>query len=169
VTLQNTGASPIPVAIDAFNFVFTTTNTFITLTSTNISTAAPYIFAGNSLLGPTISAATEPNAQTMNAGDVANTGNGTILAAGATVGLGHVLFNVAGNATAGGATLVVNTSTADTSLSDVNGNLITINTENNGLITITSAISPEPSTVVPFALLLAAAAGTRLRRPGISA
>ena len=162
VILQNTG--PSAVTVDAFTFLFTTSNTFVTFTSANISTVSTYIFAGNSLLGPTISIPSEPNAQTMNAGDVANVGNGTVIASGATLGLGHVLFNVAGNASAGLASLVLDTSTLGTSLSDSAGNLIPITTENNGQINITASASPEPSTFVPLALLLVTAAGARLRR-----
>jgi len=146
VTLTNTGPASSP-AVDAFAFQFSTANTLITFTSVNISTAPPYIFAGNSLFGPVISTTPPPNGQLVNASDVASSGAGTALPAGTTVGLGHVLFNVASNATPGVASLVLNA--AGTSLSDAAGGNIPINTLVNGQITITAPV-PEPS---PLALL----------------
>jgi hypothetical protein len=67
---------------------------------------------------------------------------------------------VAGNAASGPATVTL--TPAATSLSDINGNAITINTLTSGTITIT-ANSPEPSSFAPLTLLLLASF-SRLRR-----
>src|SRR5262245_45389035 len=52
VTLRNTG--PAPVTLGGFQFQIVTTNTDITFTDTDFNTVSPYIFAGDSLLGPVL-------------------------------------------------------------------------------------------------------------------
>jgi hypothetical protein len=158
VTLENTGGSDITV--ESFSFDFSTSNTFVTFTSADISTVDPYIFAGNSLFGPVIST-TSPG-QSITASDLDAAG-GAIVAAHSTVGLGEVLFNIAPDATSGIASLVLDG--AGTSLSDVAGANIPITTLIDGQITITTgATVPEPSLLAPLALLFAAAALLRRRQ-----
>jgi hypothetical protein len=92
---------------------------------------------------------------------IAASGAGTVVAAGSTFSLGEVLFNVASDATAGPASLVLDAS--GTSLSDASGNTIPISTLDNGQITITTSTVPEPSMFAPLALLFMIAAGVRRR------
>jgi len=158
VTLTNTGPTT-SLAVDAFFFRVSTSDTFVTFTSVNTSTAPPYIFQSNSLFGPTISTIPPPDGQLVDASDIALLGVGTTLPAGSTVGLGHVLFNVASNATPGVASLVLNA--AGTSLADIAGNDIPISALVNGQITISNAV-PEPPNFALLALSLGAGALSRL-------
>ena len=155
VFLTNTG--PSSVNVGGFLFKITVSSTDVTFTSTTISTVPAYIFAGNSLFGPTIS--TMGPGQTMDGSDLPNAGS-TVVGAGASFGLGHVLFNVSPTATPQVATISFDK--AGTSLSDPAGVALPIGTFSPGNITIRLAGTPEPATfgLMGFAL---AVAGLRLR------
>jgi hypothetical protein len=76
--------------------------------------------------------------------------SGGTLGSGTTVGLGHVLFSVAANASPGSYAIDLTPFPA-TSLSDFSGNAIKIDTLSAGQITITGASSvPEPSSIFLF-------------------
>jgi hypothetical protein len=163
VTLTNTGPSAQNIA--GFNFEISTTDTDITFTQVNTSTVGTYIFAVDSLFGPTISNGT-PNpgpGQIIDAADISS-GPGNNMAAGQTLSLGHVLFNVSSTAALGGFTVTLNTTTPGaTSLSDSAGNNVTFSGV-NGSITINSAAGvPESSTLLLMLLALPALTIARRR------
>jgi hypothetical protein len=150
VTLMNTGAAPLTVG--GFNFTISTADSEITFTSADISTTtAPYIFAGDSLFGPTINTT---SGQSLAASDLAISG-GDVVGAGATVGLGHVLFDISPTAALGSFPVVL-APFPGTSLADSLGNNITINTLTNGQITIIAATVPEPGSIVLLGSVLLA-------------
>ena len=155
VTLQNTGPSAVTIA--GFSFLVNTADTDITFTGADVNTAHTYIFAGDSqdvsFFGGAVN--TLSAGQSMDGLDFSNN-NGDVVAAGATVGLGRVLFDISPAALPGPAAVVLSTDSAHTSLSDPNGNLITIDSFNDGQITVTSAAVPEPATDL---LLIGALAG----------
>ena len=125
------------------------------------ATLAPYVFAGNSLFGPTIS--TSVPGQTLDAFDLWGVpGGGAAIAAGATVGLGRAFFNVLAGGLSG---LVIVSAVAVpfTSLSDPSGSNIDVDTLTNGSITIAASAVPEPSALVLAVLALAAMASIRKR------
>jgi hypothetical protein len=153
VDLTNLGSSAL--TIGGFSFELSVANADISFTGVNTSTAASYIFSGNSLFGPNLSGPT--SGQTISASDAVLTpSTGTTINAGGTVGLGHVLFNVSAGAAAG--TFAVDlTPFPNTTLSDALGNNVTINTLSPGQITITGPTSvPEPSSFFILLLLLTA-------------
>jgi hypothetical protein len=142
VALTNTGA---PVTIDSFSFGLNVASTDITFQFATIATAVhAYIFdVADSLFGPTIST-TSPD-QSIIASDLwAGGGNGFTLGTGVTVGLGEVFFNVAAGAVG---PYPVSFNPTDTSLSDITGSPIPIDGESSGLISISTAPAPEPSTI----------------------
>src|SRR5258708_26882152 len=96
VDLTNTGPSTVTLA--AFSFGLALSDPDITVTEANIYTVQPYIFLGDSLFGPLISTTA---GSSLVASDVELTGLGVTVGSGATVGLGHVLFNVAPSAAIG--------------------------------------------------------------------
>ena len=141
VTLQNTGGSA--VGIGGFSFAITSTNAGITFTAVSTSTLLAYIFAGHSDFGPDISIGT---GTTLSASDSPDTLPTPInVAAGATVGLGHVTFSIASSVPLGSFAIQI-LAFPSTSLSDALGNNIVINTLTNGNITVT----PEPGTMLLF-------------------
>jgi len=150
VSLTNTG--PNSVTVGGFSFRVSVNNPGITLTQINTSTAIPYIFAGQSLSGPIITTPGNLPGQSMSASDARLTG-GTLLAPGATLGLGHVLFNLSSGLPPGvyPVTITPPGFGSLTSLSDPNGNPLPLGTAINGTITAV----PEPASL----LLLVAATG----------
>jgi hypothetical protein len=162
VDLQNTGSSAL--AISTFSFELTVPGgSGISFQGADDNTALnPYIFATNSLLGPTLSAST---GTTLDAGDVAAPALPT-LAAGATVGLGRVFFNVDGSAPSGPVTVSINSDPNVTLLLDSSSNAVPIDTFNNGTITILSGgVVPEPGVLLSATLgFLGAARLIRSRR-----
>jgi hypothetical protein len=162
VYLTNTGTSD--VTIGGFSFEVTT-GSEITFTSATINTVVgPYIFAGHSFFGPVINTS---SGQALAASDLHNDvpASGATVGAGATVGLGHLFFDA--TAAASGIIPVTLSGFPATSLADELGNDVLIDSLVNGTITIRSVtpIIPEPATLGPAALAVAAA-GRRLRQKG---
>jgi len=148
VILTNSG--PAAVTVGGFSFQIRATAAGINFTAATIdTTSAPYIFNGHSLFGPTIN--TTSGATLIASDDYDVAGSGVMVAAGATVGLGHVSFNVgteSGSVTFG--------PYPATSLADASGNNIPITTLIGGTITVTSV--PEPSSLAGLLSALPAAA-----------
>jgi hypothetical protein len=152
VDLQNTGASAVSVA--AFSFELTVPGgSGISFDGADYNTSQPYIFAGTSFLGPTISIST---GTTLDAGDLST--SSASVGPGSIVGLGRVFFDVAGSAPSGPVIVTLTTSVAGTSLTAPDGSNIPISTFNNGTITILAPTVPEPSALVSGSLGLLGAA-----------
>jgi len=161
VTLQNTGASPL--AVGGFSFVISTSSTAISFTGANVSTLLPYIFAGDTLGGSINQIYTSPG-QSMDGSDFALSSGGDSVAAGATVGIGNVLFNIAPGASSGAlaVTLTAFPSTSLAGPASGGGLNIPIDTLNNGQITISGvSAAPEPASTLLLASALLALAGRR--------
>lgn len=148
VTLTNTGGSAVTVAGFSFGLSVATAN--LIFTAVDDSTVNSYVFANHSLFGPDISVQ-PPNlpGQTLEALDSYDTPNaGATVAAGATVGLGKVTFNISSNAPFG--PIAVSLIPAADSLSDQNGAGIAF-TGSSGTVLVV----PEPGlgALVGLALL----------------
>jgi hypothetical protein len=141
VDITNTGTSA--EQIGGFVFEITTANSNVTFTDvTTGTTAYSYIFDGNSFFGPDL--AFMGPGQTFDGADIAATPSSyTTLAAGETLGLGEVFFDVAPAASS--ATVSFNLD--NSSLSDGDGNPISIDSAESGLITVTG-VTPEPSSLL---------------------
>jgi len=138
-----TNLSGPAVSLAGFTFEISVPSTDILLSAANTATLLdPYIFSGKSLFGPNIMVAN--TGQDLSASDLYSViGSGITLGAGATVGLGHILFDV--SATAHSETVPVTFfASPATSLSDDLANPVPINTLTNGQIDITGTV-PEPS------------------------
>jgi hypothetical protein len=160
IDLTNSGPSAITIA--GVSFGISIGNPNISFTDANILTAAPYIFGANSLFGPDLTGPT--SGQSLSSSDVISIPlSGITLSSGATMGLGHIIFNVAGTATAG-AFPVSFAPFPISSLSDPAGNGISINTFSNGQITITAAAVPEPSSRLPLLTGIVLVAGASVKR-----
>lgn len=142
VTLTNTGSGAVTVGGFSFGLSVGTTDLSFTGVSTG-TTSATYIFGANSLFGPDISVQ-PPNlpGQTLDAQDIDALFTGSSVGAGATVGLGHITFNLSAGAVAGPITLSF--IPVGDSLSDQNGTALAFST-GTGSVTVTSA-TPEPAT-----------------------
>ena len=158
VDLTNTG--PASITLAGFSFEIDVTDPHITFTSATIATAAAYVFAGSSLFGPIIS--TSVPGQTLDASDLWAGLGGATIGAGATVGLGHVFFDVSAGDVSGLVTVMLSPFPF-TSLSDPEGNNISITTLASGSITIAASPVPEPSALILALLGLAALAPFRRR------
>ncbi len=146
VILTNTGLSAQTIAVFGLQVSVTDLDISFNAALTNEATVSPYIFAGDSFDINTASAFASLNSlQILNASDLSDSGTGTSVAAGATVGLAHVVFNVANGAAPGVFTLTVS-GFPETSLADASFANVTFTTA-NGLITIPT---PEPSTLGLF-------------------
>jgi hypothetical protein len=160
VDLINSG--PGAVTIGGFFLEVTTADAFVTFTGATVSTASPYIFAGNS--GDVASSfpfVTSSAGQTLDASDFyATFGSGTLVASGATVGLAELSFDLAAGDANPTATFSL-TPYPSNSLSDQNGSTVNIDTFTSGTVTITRNTAPEPSSVL---LLLAALPVVALRK-----
>jgi len=145
VLLTNTDSSSVDLG--GFSFGITTSDTDISFTGATTSTATPYVFAGDSfddINGFTLYTNSLPS-QTLEASDFSNSGAGSSIAAGATVGVGRVQFDVASGAAAGSFAVIFE-DFPTTSLSDSNGNTLDFTSE-AGTITITDVSTvPEPPT-----------------------
>lgn len=159
VLLTDSGSPGVSVA--GFNFTIQASNPAITFTGVFTSTAtAPYIFAGNSLIGPEIDGQLTP---TVIAFDVAASGS-TTLNSGDVVGLGQVFFDVSSTAIPGPFTVSFVTSggTGDNDLSDPLGDDIPITSFTSGTINVTG--TPEPSSVLMMLAGMGALAAWKRRR-----
>jgi hypothetical protein len=164
VLLTNSGLSAVWIA--GFTFELSVSSTDIVLTNANTATLLhPYIFSGGtSTFGPIITVAN--TGQDLSASDVYSVfGSGATLDTGATLGLGHILFDV--SATAASQTVpVMFAGSPATSLSDPS-NDVPIDALSNGQININgvNGVVPEPSSLV---LLLTAGSliwvGFRIRQ-----
>jgi len=161
VDLTNTGA---PLVINTFSFELMMADTHFNFTSVTDGTLLnPYIFAGHSLFGPNLDFP-PASGQMVTASDSYDTPSaGATIGTGLTVALGQVFIDVSAGLAAG--PYSVSFISAGTSLSDPNGNPITIDSEIPGTITIGGAGVPEPSTLGLFGLGAVALAfiGKRLR------
>ncbi len=145
ILFTNTG--PTSVTIGGFSFELTVGNTAITFQDVTTGTSpSPYIFGSLGLSGPSIG--TVVTGQDIMASDLDSfIDSGTTVASGQTVGLGHLLFDVAGNAAAG--TYAVSlVGYPASSLSDPFSNNIPITSLNDGSITIQGQGVPEPASMV---------------------
>jgi hypothetical protein len=146
------------VNVSAFSFEITVLNTsgIIFTQSTTGTTTDTYIFAGDSI-ADTFSGGVNSGStgSTLAAGDSPFTNPFATVAAGATVGVGHVFFNVAANAASGPVT--VNFVTSGTSVTDASFSTIPSSTS-PGVILVGGANVPEPGTLVPVGLALMARA-----------
>ena len=158
IDLTNTG--PTSLSLGAFSFEIVVTDPHITFTSASTATVAPYVFAGNSLFGPIIS--TSAPGQTLDGSDLWSGVGGATIAAGATVGLGHVFFDISAGDSSGPMTVMLSPFPA-TSLSDPSGGNISVNTLTNGSITIAGSPVPEPSALTLALVGLAALVSIRKR------
>jgi hypothetical protein len=143
VLLKNTGASA--VTISGFSFGLSSTSSAVQFTDVTTATSAanPYIFSGHSLFGPDITISSTPDF-TILAGDNYDTPNaGISLAAGSTVGLGHVFFDLGSGAS--GAITVSLQPFSNTALNAPDGSNIPITTLTSGTITVSV---PEPGSLV---------------------
>jgi hypothetical protein len=144
-----TNVSGPAVSIAAFTFEISTTSTDITFTDANTGTlAAPYIFSGNSLFGPDITVAN--TGQDLSAGDLFSVFASDItLGTGATVALGHILFDVSTKAPTESVGVTLAAFPA-TSLSDDLLNNIPISTLTGSQVNISggATIIPEPSSLI---------------------
>ncbi len=164
--IELTNSGPSAITVGGFSFGISVANPAINFTDANTSTTDPYIFAGDSLFGPDLTGPTR--GQSLTAVDVFDIPlSGVTVGAGTTVGLGHVLFDVAGTATAG-AFPVSFASFPTSGLSDAIANNISIDTFSKGQITITATAVPEPSSLLPLlvgiVLVMGASANRRKNR-----
>jgi len=152
----------LPQNIAAFNFELTTANPDVTFTHVTTATAATYIFPA-SFFGPDIT--TIASGQTVEAGDLDASFNGTDAGAGATYGLGSVSYSIAGGATNGEIAQINFSAYPNTSLADMNSNNVDF-TAGSGTITVHASAVPEPATAVLLAtaLVIAAVFASRRRR-----
>lgn len=137
------------VSIAAFAFEISTTSTDITFTGANTGTLlAPYIFSGNSLFGPDITVAN--TGLDLSASDLFSVFASDItLGTDATVGLGHILFDVSAAAPTESVAVKLAPFPA-TSLSDDILNDIPISTLISSQVNISggTTIVPEPSSLI---------------------
>lgn len=160
VLLTNSG--PGAVDLGVFTFEVTTSSSDITLTDATINTTvAPYIFSGNSLIGPDILGAT--TGQDLTAFDLYAGAGDVTVGSGVTVGLGHVLFDVSPSATTGTVNLAL--ASNGSSFATLSGVDVPIQTLMSGIVQTTGTVSPvpEPSTLILFVTFLGLASGWRLK------
>jgi hypothetical protein len=164
VVLTDTGGD---FNVAGFNFEITTSDTDVTFTDITINTvAAPYIFAGDSLLAAPVTGSILENppstAEDAQAGDVTADFTTVAIADGDEVGLGHVLFTIAPGASLGPVSIEFGSAT---SLSDGLGNPIAFD-NSGGTLTITGGTiaTPEPAMtgVLGLALILGLISRRRL-------
>src|ERR1035437_2132259 len=145
VLLRNTSGPA--VSIEGFFFELLASSPDVTFTDATTTTGTGYIFGAGSLFGPDI-IGPGSTPQDLSGSDLDSAGS-VSLASGATVALGHVLFNVSPTAL----TPTVNFPLAGfpgTSLADDSGNNVPITTLNGGQFQINGAPAPvpEPSTLI---------------------
>lgn len=147
VNLTN-GASA--TQLGGFTFGLTVASPSIVFTSSGMTTAAPYAFAGDSFTQITFGLPnndTTAGGQTIIASDLSDSGAGRLLAAGETVGLGRVFFDVLPTAVGGQAFALSFIAFPTTSVSDAAAGDLPVTTQDPGNI----AVVPEPGTLAPVA------------------
>lgn len=161
VDLTNLGTSA--VTFGGFSFGISTSSPSIIFTdATTATTMTPYIFATDSAFGPDITTST---GTPLTASDFSLSSSDAV-AAGATVGLGKVFFDVSSGASLG-PIAVTFAAYPTTSLSDAMGNNLPFTTSPGAIVLVSSPVTgvPEPSTLLLFssglALLAARASGYR--------
>jgi hypothetical protein len=164
VTLTNTGPNAVTVA--AFSFGLLLSAPDVHFTQANASTADSYIFSGGSLFAPVISTTVGSK---LIASDLESTGLGVTVGSGITVGLGHVLFDIAPSA-AGGKFDITISGPPTTSLSDPSANDVPITSLINGSIQVLGVPEPATAAIAGTGLLGLAlfcrSLRTRMRRTG---
>ncbi len=142
VLIQNKGTSAVAINSFSFEIAGPSAVTFVDATTATAS-ANPYLFAGMSSFGPTISFGT-PFTSTLQAADLfSSPGAGALIAANATMSLGHVDFRIAAG-TRGAISLGFIANGTSLSAPDASG--LAISTLNSG--TINLAVVPEPASWV---------------------
>ena len=142
VTLTNTGAAQ---NIAAFSFGLTTTSPSVTFTDATFGTAAPYLLAGDSFDATNGFDLATNTGLSLLASDVSESGLGTTLGTGDTLGLGHVAFTV--DAAAAPGPIPVTFVPIQTSLADSLNDNVNVDTLNGGTIVIPQVV-PEPATLL---------------------
>ncbi len=169
VVLSNTGTLAISIA--SFSFEISTIDTDVTFTDATTGTMIQtYVFNGDSFADNVFGSHLTPPGflpgQTISGQDGPFLGTGTTLAAGASLGLGHILFGISPAATPGPFTVLFTGGTDFNNLTDTNFANIPIDQFNPATLTITA--TPEPGTL---ALFLGAAgllvAGRWKRKPQV--
>jgi len=155
ITLVN--ASGVDLDIGAFSFSLTVTDADVEFTSvTTDTTGAPYVFAGSSGVGSPINTIPPPVGQMVLASDY-TLSSGVTVPAGATVGLGHVLFDVlsAASPTVVDVTFIGYPATSVTDA--LSGLDIPISEFQDGQITIQEGSQPvpEPTALAVWSLIAA--------------
>jgi hypothetical protein len=165
VVLTNNGPGSISVA--AFAFEVTVADPDVTLIGATYSTALPYIFPADdsfdqinatlieslcSCSYPLSSTNIDTTNQTLVASDVTNDGAGFTITSGESIGLAHVLFDVAFGSALGPVDLSftghASGVVADSNnMSDPSANLISVDDYSGGTISISSSSIPEPSSL----------------------
>jgi hypothetical protein len=154
------------VTLSAFSFEVKVSGTQITLTeATTATTVDSYIFAGKSLYGPNITMATSNSGHTLDAFDLYTIPNsGASIAAGASVGLGHVFFTVNGTLTAPATVSFTSYPNTSLALGSIN---VPITSFVDGTIS-PPPIVPEPSTLALATISLAIFGAAGLIRKKLS-
>ena len=164
VNLLNTG--PLAQNIAAFSLGLSVTDPNLTFTGGDQGPALPYLFAGDSFNvnnGFFFVTVPPPNGLNVQASDLSDSGAGSSVGSGVTVGLGRFYFDISPLAPQGTVTVTVSTgcliSDACTSFADFNGEDIPFTTA-DGTVTVT----PEPSTLALSLFAVSAFAWRRVRR-----
>ena len=158
IVLQNTGGAS--VSIGGFSFGISTTNAGILFTGATIFTVPTYIFAGDSINGPGPLVFTTSSGMSLIASDNPLLATSFPVAAGATVGLGHVSYSISAGAASG--PFAITLTPAATSLSSAAGANIPITTLTNGSLTVTA--TPEPASMGMFGMFVLASGLIAKRR-----
>jgi PEP-CTERM motif-containing protein len=159
INLTNTG--PASLSLGGFSFEIEVTDPDITSALATTAMVAPYVFAGNSLYGPIIS--TSVPGEILDVLDLwSGVGGGATIAAGATMGLGHVFFDVSAGDSSGLVPVTLSPFPA-TTLSDPEDRNVSVDELANGSITIAGSAVPEPSALTLVLLGLVALVRTRKR------
>jgi hypothetical protein len=138
--------------LGAFTFGIAVASPSIVFTSSGMNTAMPYAFAGDSFTQITLGLSnndTTAGGQTIIASDLSDSGAGTLLLAGSTVGLGRVFFNVSPTALNGETIALTFLAFPTTSVSDTSAVELPVATQVAGNIVVV----PEPGTLLPAGVM----------------
>jgi len=136
ILVTNTGTSAVPVG--AFSFDILTSSSAVDFTgASTVTTAAPYIFAGNSFDAINGFPLATRTGQELTASDIPNNAIQSFVNSGMTLSVGKIFYTIAPSATFAAVDIVF--SSNGTSLSDEYGNPVAATTV-TGQITL----APEP-------------------------